>query len=445
MSSKDKPDASAVPAQRVSRLLRLGRLASGIAGNMVAEGVRQLAQGQRPKVSDLLLTPANAKRMAEQLAQMRGAAMKLGQLLSMDAGDLLPPELTAVLARLRSDAHHMPRAQLMTVLNKAWGKGWEARFAEFDFTPVAAASIGQVHAARLPSGEKLAIKVQYPGVRQSIDSDVANVVGLLRMAGLVPRHLDIDPLVEEAKRQLHEEADYLREGRHLAHYGERLAGHPDFIVPRVVEEFTRRNILAMSFVEGGPIEDALTLPQAQRDRIATLLWSLLLRELFEFRHVQTDPNFANYRYDAAADRIALLDFGATRAYRKDRVEAYRRLLSAGERNDRAGLEAAAREIGYFQAAIAERTKATVLDIFTIACEPLRSEGVYDFGASDLSRRINRLGMELGLDPDQWHTPPVDALFLHRKIGGLYLLSVRLGARVPIRELFLSAPGPSAPG
>ena len=123
-------------------------------------------------------------------------------------------------------------------------------------------------------------------------------------ASAVPRSLDIDPLVEEAKRQLHEEADYVKEGKHLAHYGELLAGSDDFVLPRVVEEFTRKNILAMSFIDGTPIEDQLSAPQARRDRLGTLLFSLLVREMFEFRRVQTDPNFANYRYDPVSDRRA---------------------------------------------------------------------------------------------------------------------------------------------
>ena len=107
------PASIAVPGNRWARLARLGGLASGVAGGMLAEGVRQVAQGKRPSMSDLLLTPANARRVADQLAQLRGAAMKVGQLLSMDAGDLLPPELAVILARLRADAHPMPMSQLV--------------------------------------------------------------------------------------------------------------------------------------------------------------------------------------------------------------------------------------------------------------------------------------------------------------------------------------------
>jgi predicted unusual protein kinase regulating ubiquinone biosynthesis (AarF/ABC1/UbiB family) len=131
---------SSVPRNRVSRFARLGGLAGGIAGGMLAEGLRQLSRGNLPRPSELVLTPANARRVAEQLASLRGAAMKLGQLLSMDSGALLPPELTEILARLRADAQPMPMSQLVAVLQQSWGKGWEGTFRQFSFTPLAAAS-----------------------------------------------------------------------------------------------------------------------------------------------------------------------------------------------------------------------------------------------------------------------------------------------------------------
>jgi predicted unusual protein kinase regulating ubiquinone biosynthesis (AarF/ABC1/UbiB family) len=113
--------AVAVPSSRLSRLAKLGGLASSIAGNVAAEVARRLARGERPRLEDLLLTPDNAMRAADQLARMRGAAMKVGQLISMDAGDMLPPELAQIFDRLRSEAHHMPWPQLRRVLTHAWG------------------------------------------------------------------------------------------------------------------------------------------------------------------------------------------------------------------------------------------------------------------------------------------------------------------------------------
>jgi predicted unusual protein kinase regulating ubiquinone biosynthesis (AarF/ABC1/UbiB family) len=131
MSGKLKP--SAVPSGRWSRMAKLGSLAGGVAGNMLAEGARQFAQGKRPKINDLLLTPANARRVTEQLAQLRGAAMKVGQLMSMDAGEFLPPELAEILARLRANASPMPMSQVVSVLNANWGEGWDRHFQQFSF------------------------------------------------------------------------------------------------------------------------------------------------------------------------------------------------------------------------------------------------------------------------------------------------------------------------
>jgi hypothetical protein len=167
-----------------------------------------------------------------------------------------------------------------------------------------------------------------------------------------------------------------------------------------------------------------------------LLFELLFREIFAFRCVQTDPNLANYRYDEASGRLVLLDFGATRHFSAGCIEAYSRLLRAGQCGDLENLSAAAIEIGYFQADIAPDHQRQVLDIFQAACEPLRHEGPYDFGSSTLATRIRDVGLRLGRDRTFWHTPPVDALFLHRKIGGLYLLAARLKARVDIRAIFL---------
>lgn len=430
-----RPESSAVPGSRLSRLMRFGSLASGVVGGMLAEGARQLAQGKRPAFSDLLLTPANAQRVAVQLSQLRGAAMKVGQLLSMDAGDLLPGELSDVLSRLRSDAHPMPMSQLVAVLQESWGKGWEGRFERFSFTPLAAASIGQVHAAQGIDGQRLAIKVQYPGVRESISSDVDNVATLLRMSGLLPHGMDVAPLLQEAKLQLQNEADYLIEAMHLQHFHQLLADSPDFLVPRGYAALSTPNILVMSFADGVALESLEHAPQAERDRIITLLFGLLLREVFEFQCVQTDPNFANYRYQQDTGKIVLLDFGATRLYSRNSTEAFRKLLVAGLREDRAAITEAALEVGYFQHQTLPKHRLLLTDLICQACEPLRHQGAYDFAMSDLAARLRDAGWQLGADRDFWHTPPMDVLFLHRKVAGLYLLAAKLRARVNVECLF----------
>lgn len=434
MSEPDNP-ATPVPAGRLSRLAKLGTLATTVAGGMLAEGARQFAQGNRPTVSELLLTPANARRVADQLAQLRGAAMKVGQLLSMDAGDLLPAELTDILSSLRADAKPMPLSQLAKVLEDNWGKGWNSRFQQFSFQPLAAASIGQVHSAHTHDGRHLALKIQYPGIRESIDSDVENVATLLRVSGLIPKSVDVKPLLAEAKRQLHAEADYALEASHLNHYRELLAGDSDFLLPQVHDDLTTRNILAMSYVGGVPVEQLAHRPQAERDRVMTLLLGLLFREIFEFRLVQTDPNFANYRYDRDKQQLVLLDFGATREYPPYIADGYRQLMQGAIDSDKAAMDAAVAQIGFFQDDIKPEQRAAVLALFQQGCEPLCLPGVYDFGQSNLAVRIREAGMALSLEKGYWHTPPADAIFLHRKLGGLYLLAARLRARVDVRALF----------
>ncbi|MAK80751.1 AarF/ABC1/UbiB kinase family protein, partial [Phenylobacterium sp.] len=322
-----------VPSGRMARLASFGQLAGGVAGGMIAEGARRLADGQRPRLSDLMLTPANALRVTEQLSRLRGAAMKLGQMISMDGGDVLPPELTAILGRLRDAAHFMPPAQLHRVLEAAWGPDWRRRFAQFETTPIAAASIGQVHRATLRDGRQLAIKVQYPGVAASIDADVDNVASLLRMSGLLPGGLDIGPLLAHAKRQLHEEADYRREADQIRRYRALLADDPAFLVPEPLEELSRERVLVMDYIPGDPIETLQATPQAVRDGAMGALIGLALRELFAFGYMQTDPNFANYRWQAKTQKIVLLDFGAAMAVSDHTTAAYRRVAQAGLSED----------------------------------------------------------------------------------------------------------------
>ena len=242
-----------VPTSRVSRFAKVGGLAADIAGNLALSGVRQLVQGQRPNWNGLLLSPANARKLADQLAQMRGAAMKVGQLMSMDSGTMLPPEFAQILARLRSEAQPMPPPQLKKVLTAYWGPQWLRQFASFDVRPIAAASIGQVHRAKTKDGRELALKIQYPGIRKSIDSDVDNIAMLIKMSGLLPRDLDITSLLEQAKQQLHDEAQYQREGQYLEQFGKLLADKRDFKVPALYEDLTTPDILAMSYVSGHPI------------------------------------------------------------------------------------------------------------------------------------------------------------------------------------------------
>ncbi|SMY08095.1 ABC1 kinase family protein [Flavimaricola marinus] len=423
----------AVPSGRLSRLGRLGSLTAGIAGNMALNGAARMSRGERPSMRDLMLTPRNVTRIADELSKMRGAAMKIGQLISMDSGEVLPPELSQIMARLRSDAHFMPPAQLKSVLNAQWPEGWLARFAQFEVRPIAAASIGQVHRARLKDRREMAIKVQYPGVAQSIDSDVSNVGALIRMSGLVPAGLDIAPYLSAAREQLHEETDYLREGRYLHRFADLLRADPGFVVPERYEDWTTPQILSMSFAQGRPVEEATEASQELRDGIAGRLIALMLAELFDFGLMQTDPNFANYRYEPETGRIVLLDFGATREISRTVAEQYRRLMIAGLEADTERVEAACLEIGFFATDTAPAHRARILSMIAMVFDAIRAPS-FDFGGTDLAQRLQAEGMALADDGFVPPPLPIDVLYLQRKFGGMFLLAARLGARVDIEGL-----------
>lgn len=431
--SRQRDKGLAVPASRLGRLSRLGVMTAGVAGNMAIGGMAQLGRGERPDWKGLLLTPANITRVANQLSQMRGAAMKIGQLVSMDTGDLLPAELAAIMARLREDADFMPPAQLKKVLAAQWPEGWLREFSRFDVRPIAAASIGQVHRAQLRDGRDLAVKVQYPGVARSIDSDVANVGALIRMSGMLPKGFALEPYLAEAALQLHEETDYQREARYLNRFRDLLVDEQGFILPKVHADWSTQSILAMSFVAGKPIEEAASESQGRRNRIMQKMIELFLKELFEFKVIQSDPNFANYRYDPLTGDVILLDFGAVREISKDISMFYRNLLKAGIDGNRELLE----ELSITSGIIIENTKKAhrdqILDIMQMAFGGL-SAPVFDFADTTLTQKMQRAGEALARDGFVPPVVPMDMLYVQRKLAGLYLLGVKLKARLPVGQM-----------
>ena len=425
-----------VPQGRLGRLAAFGQLAGGVATGMLGEGLRRLSKGERPHLSDLLLTPSNALKVTEQLSRLRGAAMKLGQMVSLDAGDLLPSELTLILAQLRDTAHVMPPGQLQQSLNTAWGPGWRRHFLQFDDRPIAAASIGQVHRATLTDGRELAVKVQYPGIAASIDADIDNVATLLRISGLLPPGLDITPHLAAAKQQLHEEADYLREADQMRRYGALLAGDTRFVVPTPVDDLLRPTVLPMDFLPGAPIEALSSASDSQRNAAMGALLDLVLKELFEFGLMQTDPNFANYRWQGDSGRIVLLDFGATRPVTAQSAEEYRTLLRAGIAGDVVAIRQALVAMGFISSAQLSRHGAALDAMLRLAVRRLQQDrdGLFDFGNRDIVVTLRDQAAPMLADRATWQLPAAEKLFTQRKISGMALLCANMQARVPLMEM-----------
>jgi predicted unusual protein kinase regulating ubiquinone biosynthesis (AarF/ABC1/UbiB family) len=403
------------------------------------EGVRRLVAG-RSAVGEAsaFLSVDSARRLAARLARLRGGAMKLGQMMSLQGADLLPPEFAQALAPLRAQAAPMPRAQLRRMLGREYGRGWEERFAHFDDEPIAAASIGQVHRARAADGRELALKIQYPGVARSIRSDVENLAAMLQLLRLLPHEVDVRAIAAQAARQLGQEADYLAEAEFLDRFATLVADEPQLVVPRVHRDLTTARILAMDYMEGEPLETLADdgVPQATRDAIGTLLERLLFRELFEFRVMQTDPNFANYLWQPASGKLVLLDFGSSVAFEPAFVRNYARITRAVIDGDRGEVARLAVVIGYAAPGDPPALLDATTDVIMLVCEPLRHAGRYDFTASDLPSRARSLGIDLGIRQGLLRTPPPETLFLHRKLVGSFLTLAHIRARVDARALAL---------
>ncbi len=430
----DKSSGKAVPTSRISRFSKMGSLAARVTSNVVANGAMKLLSGERPSLKSLVLTPSNITRITDQLANMRGAAMKIGQLLSIDDGEFLPPELSAILARLRDDAESMPKDQLQNVLDEAWGEGWKDELLYFSYAPIAAASIGQVHKVILMDGTTLAVKVQYPGIKKSINSDVDNVIGLIKLVGVIPDNANITPLLTEAKAQLHHEADYQHEAQMLERYAKLIDDDERYRCPSVNHSWTRETVLAMSFLKGEPIDALEHASQETRNSMMTSLFALFFREVFEFKFIQTDPNLANYLVDLTDNTWILLDFGATRPIPSTLSQGYLALINAAYCCNTEAMLDAAYAIGIANEDANERQLSMILQMLEIACKPLHSEGGHNFTENESGVELQELGWALSFEEDFWHTPPADAVFVHRKLGGLYLLAKRLKARVDLRSL-----------
>lgn len=324
---------SKVPSTRLGRLWNYGGLAAGMFGGAISESVRRVT-GSGSEGS-YMLSPANMDRLVAKLSRMRGAALKLGQMISFQDTKMLPPAIHQVLQRVQDSADYMPVSQRNKVLFANLGPDWRDLFSAFEDKPLAAASIGQVHSAVLKSTrQRVAVKVQYPGVADSIDSDLNNLSVLLNASRLLPRGLFLDKTIANAQIELKWECDYIREAECSQRFQELLADETDtFIVPKIFSEASGKEVLTMEYLEGVGVTKAQNLTQEQKDWIGTQILRLCLREITEFRFMQTDPNWTNFLFNAQTNKLELLDFGASREYPSEFILKYTQLLAAASKTD----------------------------------------------------------------------------------------------------------------
>ncbi|KJZ75575.1 hypothetical protein HIM_05038 [Hirsutella minnesotensis 3608] len=428
---------SKVPSSRFGRLWNYGGLAAGMLGGAVTESVSRAFGGGGE--GSLMLSGKNMERLVSRLSRMRGAALKLGQMMSLQDSKMLPASIQQVLQRVQDKADYMPAWQRDRVLVSNLGENWRDLFAEFEETPIAAASIGQVHKAVLKSnGKKVAVKIQFPGVAASIDSDLDNLGILLNATKLLPKGLYLNKTIDNARTELGWECDYEREAQCAKRYKELLESEDVFLAPDVHLEASGKQVLTMDFMEGIGVTRIQSFTQEQRDWIGTHIMRLCLREIAEFKFMQTDPNWTNFLYNAENNKLELLDFGASREYPEQFVRQYVQLLEAASRADRQGVKVLSEHLGYLTGHESKAMVDAHVDSVLTLAEPfgVAAPAVYDFKDQTITDRVRAL-IPVMLH-ERLSPPPEETYSLHRKLSGAFLLCARLGSRVPCRDMFVKA-------
>lgn len=365
---------------------------------------------------------------------MRGAALKLGQMLSIQDESLVPAPILAALDIVRQGADVMPRKQLNQVLDGEFGPDWSSKLISFDYEPLASASIGQVHRAVTKDSRDVAMKIQYPGVADSIESDIDNVKLLLDYTNLIPKGLYLERAMKVAKEELSRECDYLLEAENQKRFHDLLSNAQGFYVPFVVDDISSKRVLTTELVSGVPIDKVALLNQETRNYVGTKLLELTLKELFVFRFMQTDPNWSNFLYDEAKKTINLIDFGAARDYPKSFVDDYLRMVLACANDDRGTVIEMSKRLGFLSGTESEIMLEAHVQAGFVVGLPFSKPGGYDFRSSNITQSISNLGATMlrhRVTP-----PPDEAYSLHRKLSGAFLACMKLGAVVPCRELLL---------
>nr|XP_019528890.2 atypical kinase COQ8B, mitochondrial-like [Aedes albopictus] len=423
-----------VPSSRVARLASFGGLFAGLGLGTVSELTKgALGLGGTTDPKEALFSPSNAERIVDTLCKVRGAALKLGQILSIQDSNVVSPQLVNAFERVRQAADYMPDWQVERQMVSELGEDWRKKLASFDQKPFAAASIGQVHRGVLHDGTEVAIKVQYPGVAKSIESDIDNLVSMLKVWDVFPKGIFIDNVVAVAKRELAWEVDYVREAEYTERFGEMIQHMPEFRVPKVIKSLTSKNVLTTELVPGVPMDKCFSMSQDHRNHIARSVMKLCLNELFTFRCMQTDPNWSNFLYDADSRQIMLIDFGATRFYPKPFMDNYMKVIEAATRNDRKRILELSRQMGFLTGYETPTMENAHIDAVLILGEVFSVDGEFEFGRQSTTKKIAALVPVMVAH--RLCPPPEEIYSLHRKLSGVFLLCARLNAKVDCKPLF----------
>ena len=401
-----------------------------------------------------------AQYLVEELGKLKGSVVKIGQMLALYGEHFLPPEITEALQTLNSQT----TAFAYTIIESALIKELGDKIHDFDIdpNPIGTASLAQVHkAVHKATGEQVVFKVQYPNIAEAVDSDLDLFKQLLKVTNAVPQTRELDDWFEEIRDLLHHEVNYLLEAATTQLFYQRFATDARYVVPRIIPEYSNNRVLCMTYEQGMSIldEQVFALPQARRDHIGQASIEVMLREIFEWGDMQTDPNFGNYlirlqeQQPVTAlqlDQLVLLDFGAIRQFDDNLLSIARELLTAGFYHDRGKMRQAIDNAGqYYQffANMSDTIKSNMVELFLLASEPfslpslnpdipkhaLADNGQYLWAKSDLHNRVIKLASKSAASKS-FSVPPKELMFISRKFIGAYTFMTVLEAKTDARSL-----------
>ncbi|MBM7119366.1 ABC1 kinase family protein [Archangium primigenium] len=422
-------DDDKLPTQgRFTRFRKLAGLSAQLGADVLKSGARKLV-GQE---ADLMSLSA-AEKLVSTLGELKGAAMKFGQVVSMDP-ELFSPEVRQVIARLQNEAPPMPYAQVAGVIRADLGDAPEKVFREFSQTPLAAASLGQVHRAVLHDGREVAVKVQYPGIEQTLVGDMENLGLVVKTVSKASRLADGTAYFQEMRDEMLLETDYLREAALCTAFGRAVAGLPDLKVPEVIAERTTRRVLTLELLRGRTLKDwVVSQPSAEeRYRVARQLILAIYGPLFTTGDIHADPHPGNFMV-LEDGRLGVLDFGSIKRFSPAFVATNRRMFLHAVRLEPMNVLALCREVGFTCELPDAEGEALIQEIFAIAGRPMRQD-FYDFSTCGIAREMRTLFTKNA--PRMLKIrPPAEGVLFFRSTGGLIQNLRLIGAEGNFRRVY----------
>ncbi|MGD9763130.1 MAG: ABC1 kinase family protein [Candidatus Binatia bacterium] len=421
---------------RAKRVLKVGELATSVGSAYIWHALRSPFRSVDARRRALLDTHIrNATRIVESSKELKGAFMKLVQMLSM-RDDILPVEALNVLSVVQSQVPPMSYREIRAQVQRELGAPPERIFARFDEQAFAAASLGQVHAAALADGREVVVKIQYPGVDETVDQDLSNIRALLHAFTRIGRDvmqqkIDYGEVYRELEARLHEELDYVNEAKNIALFQRMFADDPDVLIPAVYPEYSSRRVLTMGRLEGYPLADILKpgVDQDMKDWLALKYFRVTWRQIFEFGTLHTDPHPGNYLV-TFHPRLAILDFGSIRIFPEDIRRAYHGLAAAILRRDRAEMARCLVRLGFLGP---KDDPAGMIKILDVIFEPVLVDKPYDprvYDSLEKGMEVASIGIEHRLFKIPGHR-----VFLIRALIGLDAYLKQLGTVVNWHRVF----------